>query len=146
MPDVDVDKFRNSLLSLKDSVKGKVGEVEMDPALKSLGWDKYQEFRVWFDKRLDSAIQAAIDEGRQADESSERNAEAEAEELPMLNIEKEEEAKIQTKTKEVVKELQKTLQTPLTALSVTAVDGGKEQEGLVEREKQRTEAERQKNA
>ena len=39
----------------------------------------------------------------------------------MLNIEKEEgvkiqseEAKIQTKTKEVVKELQKTLQTPLT--------------------------------
>ena len=49
-----------------------VGEVEMDPALKSLGWDKYQEFRVWFDKRLDSAIQAAIDEERQAEESSER--------------------------------------------------------------------------
>ena len=50
-----------------------------------------------------------------------RGTEAEAEELPMLNIEKEEgvkiqsgEAKIQTKTKEVVKELQKTLQTPLT--------------------------------
>ena len=74
MPDVDVDKFRNSLLGLRDSVKGKVGEVEMDPALKSLGWDKYQEFRVWFDKRLDSAIQAAIDEGRSADESSERGA------------------------------------------------------------------------
>ena len=72
MPDVDVDKFRNSLLSLRDSVKGKVDEVEMDPALKSLGWDKYQEFRVWFDKRLDSAIQAAIDEERQAEESSER--------------------------------------------------------------------------
>ena len=50
-----------------------------------------------------------------------RGTEAEAEELPMLNIEKEEgvkiqsgEAKIQTKTKEVVKELQKTLQNPLT--------------------------------
>ena len=49
---------------------------------------------------------------------------AEAEELPMLNIEKEEgveiqseEVKIQTKTKEVVKELQKTLQTPLAGKS-----------------------------
>ena len=50
-----------------------------------------------------------------------RGAEAEAEELLMLNIKMEEgvkiqseEAKIPTKTKEVVKELQKTLQTPLT--------------------------------
>ena len=37
MPDVDLDKFRTSLLSLKDTVKGKVGEVEMDPALKAAG-------------------------------------------------------------------------------------------------------------
>ena len=72
MPDVDVDKFRTSLLSLKDTVKGKVGEVEMDPALKAAGWDKYQEFRGWFDKRLDSAIQAAIEEGRQEEDSSDR--------------------------------------------------------------------------
>ena len=72
MPDVDLDKFRTSLLSLKDTVKGKVGEVEMDPALKAAGWDKYQEFRGWFDKRLDSAIQAAIEEGRQEDEEEER--------------------------------------------------------------------------
>ena len=72
MPDVDLDKFRTSLLSLKDTVKGKVGEVEMDPALKAAGWDKYQEFRGWFDKRLNSAIQAAIEEGKQEDESSER--------------------------------------------------------------------------
>ena len=72
MPDVDLDKFRTSLLSLKDTVKGKVGEVEMDPALKAAGWDKYQEFRGWFDKRLDSAIQAAIEEGRQEDVPLER--------------------------------------------------------------------------
>ena len=72
MPDVDLDKFRTSLLSLKDTVKGKVGEVEMDPALKAAGWDKYQEFRGWFDKRLDSAIQAAIEEGKQEDDLSER--------------------------------------------------------------------------
>merc|ERR550532_1733599 len=146
MPDVDLDKFRTSLLSLKDTVKGKVGEVEMDPALKAAGWDKYQEFRGWFDKRLDSAIQAAIEEGRQEDEEEERSSKAE--DIEEFSIQQNEEVKTKAteeKAKEVVKDLQKTLQAPLTALSVTAVDGGKEQEGLIDREKQRTEAERQKN-
>ena len=28
----------------------------MDPKLKEAGWEKYAEFKIWFDKRLDAAI------------------------------------------------------------------------------------------
>jgi len=33
-----------------------VAELEMDPKLKEAGWEKYAEFKIWFDKRLDAAI------------------------------------------------------------------------------------------
>ena len=33
-------------LGFKDRVKGKVGELEMDPKLKEAGWEKYSEFKV----------------------------------------------------------------------------------------------------
>merc|ERR1712130_785558 len=91
--------------------------------------------------------------GKQEDESSERSSEAEAiEELSMQQNEEVKSKDTKEQANKIVKDLHKTLQTPLTgwvpvvsALSVTAVDGGKEQEGLIDREKQRTEAERQKN-
>ena len=40
----------------KEHVKGRVAELEMDPKLKEAGWEKYAEFKIWFDKRLDAAI------------------------------------------------------------------------------------------
>ena len=57
VPDIDVDKFRKTLMSYKDSFKGKIGEIEMDPKFKDAGWEKYNEFRTWFNNRLDNAIQ-----------------------------------------------------------------------------------------
>ena len=37
-------------------MKGRVAELEMDPKLKEAGWEKYAEFKIWFDRRLDAAI------------------------------------------------------------------------------------------
>ena len=34
----------------------------MDPKLKEAGWEKYAEFKIWFDKRLDAAIKKVEDE------------------------------------------------------------------------------------
>jgi hypothetical protein len=63
MPEMaDLDRLRSGLLSLRDGVKGRVAGVEMDPALRAAGWDKYQDFRQWFDLRLDSAIESALEE------------------------------------------------------------------------------------
>lgn len=62
IPEVDIDKFRQGLIGFKDNVKGKVGELEMDPKLKEAGWEKYAEFKIWFDKRLDAAIKKVEEE------------------------------------------------------------------------------------
>jgi len=62
IPEVDIDKFRHGLIGFKDRVKGKVGELEMDPKLKEAGWEKYSEFKFWFDKRLDAAIKKVEEE------------------------------------------------------------------------------------
>nr|CAD7392786.1 unnamed protein product [Timema cristinae] len=50
------DSFRGSLMSMSDKVKD---SIELDPRLKALGMEKYQNFRGWFDRRLDDAIRAA---------------------------------------------------------------------------------------
>ncbi len=80
MPEVELDKFRSSLMKTADQIKGKANEIDIgmqwhhrlsslrfvllvsslcpDPALQStLG--KLAGFRAWFEKRLDDAIQAA---------------------------------------------------------------------------------------
>jgi len=62
IPEVDIDKFRNGLIGFKDTMKGKVGEVKMDPKLKEAGWEKYAEFKIWFDRRLDAAIKKVEEE------------------------------------------------------------------------------------
>ena len=71
VPAINVDKFRASLIEFKDNMKGKVGEVEMDPRLKAAGWGKYEEFKVWFDKRLEDAKKAEEEE-EELEEDSER--------------------------------------------------------------------------
>ena len=40
----DLNVLSNS--GFKDQVKGKVGEIQMDPKLKEAGWEKYAEFKV----------------------------------------------------------------------------------------------------
>ncbi|XP_065093906.1 dynamin-like 120 kDa protein, mitochondrial isoform X4 [Ochlerotatus camptorhynchus] len=49
-------QFTRNLLAMKDSVKD---SIEIDPRLKQLSENKMNEFREWFDKRLDNAIEAA---------------------------------------------------------------------------------------
>jgi hypothetical protein len=44
------------MLGFKELVKGRVAELEMDPKLKEAGWERYAEFKIWFDQRLDAAI------------------------------------------------------------------------------------------
>jgi len=62
VPDIDIDKFRAGLIGFKDSMKGKVADMQMDPKLREAGWDKYGEFKVWFDARLDNAIKKVEEE------------------------------------------------------------------------------------
>merc|ERR1712098_96138 len=62
LPEIDVDKFRKTLMSYKDSVRGKIAEIEMDPKLKDAGLEKYTEFKTWFNNRLDNAIQKVEEE------------------------------------------------------------------------------------
>merc|ERR1719508_60951 len=64
MPDMDVMQFRKGIVSFKDRVKGTVNELEMDPNLKAAGWEKFSNFKVWFEKRLDDAIARAEEDER----------------------------------------------------------------------------------
>ncbi|XP_019873301.2 dynamin-like 120 kDa protein, mitochondrial isoform X2 [Aethina tumida] len=55
----DTEKFqewRVNLIDFKDSVKD---NIQIDPRLKALSEAKYNQFRNWFDTRLDNAIAAA---------------------------------------------------------------------------------------
>ena len=56
-PDVQIDKFRGSLMKTADNIKAKANEVDMDPALKRING-----LRGWFEKRLDDAIQATAEQ------------------------------------------------------------------------------------
>ncbi|CAH1972646.1 unnamed protein product [Acanthoscelides obtectus] len=49
-------QWRGNLVQFKDNLKN---NIEIDPRLKTLSESKYQEFKQWFDKRLDDAIAAA---------------------------------------------------------------------------------------
>ena len=79
LPDVDMDRFRDNLLTFKNNLKGKVDDIRMDPKLKEAGWDKYSEFRIWFDQKLDRAIQAV--------EEQEAEAERWRQEAPTVEVE-----------------------------------------------------------
>jgi len=70
MPDVDMMQFRKGIINFKDRVKGTVNELEMDPSLKAAGWEKYSDFKVWFEKRLDDAIAKAEEDERQLAEKT----------------------------------------------------------------------------
>ncbi|XP_052869147.1 dynamin-like 120 kDa protein, mitochondrial isoform X2 [Anopheles cruzii] len=48
--------FTKNLLAVKDAVKD---SIEIDPRLKQLSENKMNEWRQWFDQRLDNAIEAA---------------------------------------------------------------------------------------
>ncbi|XP_076652517.1 opa1 mitochondrial dynamin like GTPase isoform X2 [Halictus rubicundus] len=50
--------FRGTLMTVKDTIAEK---IEIDPRIKQFGEAKYNEYRNWFNQRLDDAIQAAND-------------------------------------------------------------------------------------
>ncbi|KAJ9575639.1 hypothetical protein L9F63_007500, partial [Diploptera punctata] len=49
--------FRGTLMDIKDRMI--TLNLKLDPRLKAYGHEKYKNFREWFDKRLDDAIEAA---------------------------------------------------------------------------------------
>ena len=66
---------------IQDSIKGKANEIDLDPALK-----KVIDFRQWFEKRLDDAIQAAEKENEKSVKSIEQ-ADAAKVEIKQASIE-----------------------------------------------------------
>ncbi|XP_055627530.1 dynamin-like 120 kDa protein, mitochondrial isoform X2 [Toxorhynchites rutilus septentrionalis] len=63
-------QFSRSLIAMKDSVKD---SIEIDPRLKQLSENKMNEWRQWFDQRLDNAIEAAETQHNPQIESSFQN-------------------------------------------------------------------------
>lgn len=62
MPDNEKwNQWRGSLINLRDQVKD---NIEIDPRLKALSEAKLQQFRTWFDQRLDDAIAASENNGQ----------------------------------------------------------------------------------
>ena len=129
MPDVDLNKFSSELIKAGEQIKGKANEIDLDPAVK-----KMIDFRQWFEKRLDDAIQAADKENPRKIELKE-----EVEEKP---VKKEE------KRKEDEKDSNGAILTaiglkPLSALSL--IGNNEETEKKVEEERKKTDTERKKN-
>ncbi|XP_049540268.1 dynamin-like 120 kDa protein, mitochondrial isoform X1 [Anopheles darlingi] len=62
--------FTRNLLAVKDAVKD---SIEIDPRLKQLSENKMNEWRQWFDQRLDNAIEAAETQQNPQIESSFQN-------------------------------------------------------------------------
>ena len=129
MPDVDLNKFSSELIKAGEQIKGKANEIDLDPAVK-----KMIDFRQWFEKRLDDAIQAA-------DKENPRKIELkEVEEKPM---------KKEEKRKEDEKDSNGAILTaiglkPLSALSLIG-NNNEETEKKIEEERKKTDSERKKN-
>ncbi|XP_052894754.1 dynamin-like 120 kDa protein, mitochondrial isoform X1 [Anopheles moucheti] len=62
--------FTKNLLAVKDAVKD---SIEIDPRIKQLSEHKLNEWRQWFDQRLDNAIEAAETQQNPQIESSFQN-------------------------------------------------------------------------
>lgn len=58
----DLDSLRESLISFRDKIKDAIPDFTLDPKLKDLGEDKFDQLVLWFKERLDDAIQAAEEE------------------------------------------------------------------------------------
>ena len=119
VPDIDVDKFRNGLIEFKDGVKGKIGELKMDPNLKAAGWDKFSEYKDWFDKRLDKAIQMADEE----EEEERKRREQAREEREIIKVQ------IQDK----IENTKRTLTGPAELLALSFASSNAEQELMKEK-------------
>ena len=131
MPDVDLNKFSSELIKAGEQIKGKANEIDLDPAVK-----KMIDFRQWFEKRLDDAIQAADKENPRKIEFKEKEAE---EQKPVIKKE-------EKKTHE--KDSNGAILTAigLPSLSALSLTGNKEEmEKKVEEERKKTDAERKKN-
>ena len=127
---MDINKFSSDLIKAGEQIKGKANEIDLDPAVK-----KIIDFRQWFEKRLDDAIQAADKENpRKAIEiQEEKQPEVKEQKKEKSNEEKDGTGAILTSIG----------LKPLSALSLIA--NNEETEKKVEEERKKTEAERKKN-
>ena len=119
VPEVDINKFRSGLIDFRDNVKGKIGEINMDPKLKEVGWDKYAEFKMWFDNRLDKAIKQVEEE-----EEEERRKKEEA-------WKEQEDLKVQIK--DGFDNVRKSFTGPSDLLALSFAGSGSEQELMKEK-------------
>jgi len=164
LPDVDVAKFRHGLVSLKDTVKGKVDQIQMDPNLKLAGWDKYAEFKIWFDQRLDIAIKKAEEEEEREEEENRQkmdqmqeelrkfrmNLPANLPEVPVVSAFTTTSARANASQEDLIKKDEELgRKDEMIAEQKEALDEKekelKDRESAVERERLRAEAERQKS-
>ena len=130
MPEVDINKFSSDLIKAGEQIKGKANEIDLDPAVK-----KIIDFRQWFEKRLDDAIQAA-------DKENPRKAiEIQEEKQPEVREQKKEKSNEEKDGTGAI--LTSIGLKPLSALSLIA--NNEETEKKVEEERKKTEAERKKN-
>ena len=119
VPDIDIDRFRGSLIDFKDNVRGKMGELKMDPKLKEAGWDKYSEFKLWFDQRLDNAIKKVEEE-----EEMERKRQMEA---------RNEQEAIKVEIADGLKKARTSFSGPSDLLALSFTSPGSEQELMKEK-------------
>ncbi|XP_046463613.1 dynamin-like 120 kDa protein, mitochondrial isoform X2 [Daphnia pulex] len=63
-----VDSFRGSLMDLSSKFRDSLEGLDIDPRLKVFGDRKISELRAWFDNRLEDAIKAAEDEGKEGND------------------------------------------------------------------------------
>ena len=61
IPDIDLNRVTSDMRKAGENIRGKANEIDLDPALK-----KVIDFRQWFEKRLDAAIQAADKDEKKA--------------------------------------------------------------------------------
>merc|ERR1712156_1256839 len=159
IPNIDINKLTGNMIKVGEKIKGTANEIDLDPALK-----KVIDFRQWFEKRLDDAIQAAEKENQKAIKFDKVNT-AKVTETPIedekaeqkvqevkIEDKKVDEKTIKTPVEKAVEEnmggaILKSIVRPAYALSLTNnVQANEEKEKLLEEERKRTLEEKAKNA
>ncbi|XP_052129748.1 dynamin-like 120 kDa protein, mitochondrial isoform X2 [Frankliniella occidentalis] len=57
-----IDSVFTSLQGIRDKVVGNLGNIELDPRLRTLGEEKVKNMKEWWDMKLENAIEAASKE------------------------------------------------------------------------------------
>ncbi|XP_052129749.1 dynamin-like 120 kDa protein, mitochondrial isoform X3 [Frankliniella occidentalis] len=87
-----IDSVFTSLQGIRDKVVGNLGNIELDPRLRTLGEEKVKNMKEWWDMKLENAIEAASKEegdvrsSRLMSETSQQRLEAMQSELIAIQL------------------------------------------------------------